>query len=92
MSIQRQACSGTDAKWTRLNWAPARQAHWAGALEWRPQLTPGRPGPLRNVPDRLDQEIERLRTDADKLPPGTYEREMALSKVRQPETASHMNE
>jgi hypothetical protein len=42
-------------------------------------------------PERLDQEAERLRTDADKLPPG-IEREELLRKARQAETASHVNE
>jgi hypothetical protein len=42
-------------------------------------------------PERLDQEAERLRTEAGKLPPG-IEREELLRKARQAETAFHVNE
>jgi len=42
-------------------------------------------------PERLDQEAERLRTEAEKLPHGT-ERDELLCKARQTETASHVNE
>jgi hypothetical protein len=41
-------------------------------------------------PERLDQEAERLRTEAEKLPPG-IEREELLRKARQAETALHVN-
>jgi hypothetical protein len=44
-----------------------------------------------SFPDRLDQEAERLRAEAEKLPHGT-ERDMLLRKARQAETASHINE
>lgn len=42
-------------------------------------------------PERLEQEITRLRTEADKLPPG-IEREGLLRKARQAETACRVNE
>jgi hypothetical protein len=41
-------------------------------------------------PERLEQEIMRLRTEADKLPPG-IEREDLLRKARQAETAANIN-
>jgi hypothetical protein len=47
---------------------------------------------ILSFPDRLDLEIERLRAEAEKLPQGNPEREMLLRKMRQAETASHMNE
>jgi hypothetical protein len=40
----------------------------------------------------LDQEIEHLRAEAEKLPPGNHEREMLLRKVRQVETALRIND
>jgi hypothetical protein len=46
---------------------------------------------LLSLPDRLAQEAERLRTEAEKLPPG-HDREMLLRKARQTDAASHMNE
>ena len=42
-------------------------------------------------PERLDHKIERLRTEAEKLPHGS-ERDTLLRKARQTETASHVNE
>jgi len=42
-------------------------------------------------PERLDQEAQRLRSDAEKLPPGT-ERDELIRRARQAETASHVNE
>jgi hypothetical protein len=47
---------------------------------------------ILSFPDRLDQEIERLRAEAEKLPPGTHEREMLLRKARQAETALRVND
>jgi hypothetical protein len=47
---------------------------------------------ILSLPDRLDQEIERLRAEAEKLPPGNHEREVLLRKARQAETALHVNE
>lgn len=44
-----------------------------------------------SFPDHLDQEAERLRAEAEKLPHG-IERDMVLRKARQAETASHINE
>ena len=41
---------------------------------------------ILSFPDRLDQEIERLRAEAEKLPPDNREREMILRKARQAET------
>ena len=46
---------------------------------------------ILTFPERLEQEVERLRTAADKLPPG-IEREGLLRKARQTETACHVNE
>jgi hypothetical protein len=46
---------------------------------------------ILTFPERLDQEVKRLRTEAEKLPHGT-ERDALLRKARQAETASHMNE
>jgi hypothetical protein len=47
---------------------------------------------ILSFPDRLDQEIECLRAEAEKLPPGKHEREMLLRKARQAETARHIND
>ena len=47
---------------------------------------------ILSFPDRLDQEIERLRAEAEKLPPGNHEREMLLRKARQAETALRVND
>lgn len=46
---------------------------------------------ILSFPDRLAQEAERLRAEAEKLPRG-HERDMLLRKVRQTETAAHVNE
>ena len=46
---------------------------------------------ILSFPDRLAQEAERLRAEAEKLPRG-YERDMLIRKVRQTETAAHVNE
>ena len=43
------------------------------------------------LPDRLTQEAERLRAEAEKLPPG-IERHELERKARQAETAAHMDE
>jgi len=42
-------------------------------------------------PEHPDDEAERLRAEADKVPPG-IEREELLRKARRAETASHVNE
>ena len=42
-------------------------------------------------PERLDQEAEQFRTEAEKLPPGA-ERDKLLRKARQAETALHVND
>ena len=47
---------------------------------------------ILSFPDRLDQEIERLRAEAEKLPLGSHEREMLLRKARQAETAMRVND
>jgi hypothetical protein len=47
---------------------------------------------IMSFPDRLDQEIERLRAEAEKLPLGNHEREMLLRKARQAETALRIND
>ena len=44
-----------------------------------------------SFPDRLTQEAERLRAEADKLPPGT-ERHDLERQARQAETAAHIEE
>ena len=46
---------------------------------------------ILSFPDRLVQEADRLRAEAEKLPRG-YERDMLLKKARQTETAAHVNE
>jgi hypothetical protein len=49
---------------------------------------------FRNVlsfPDRLAQEAERLRAEAEKLPPGTERHELER-KARQTKTAAHIDE
>jgi hypothetical protein len=46
---------------------------------------------ILSFPERLGQEAERLRAEAEKLPQGT-ERDELLRKARQAETASHVNE
>jgi len=46
---------------------------------------------ILSFPDRLDQEIERLRAEAEKLPP-CHEREILLRKARQAETALRVND
>jgi hypothetical protein len=45
---------------------------------------------ILTFPERLNQEAERLRTEARKLPPG-IERQELLRKARQAETASHID-
>jgi hypothetical protein len=42
--------------------------------------------------ERLDQEAERLRTEAKQLPHGVEEREKLIRKARQTETAAHIDE
>jgi uncharacterized membrane protein len=44
-----------------------------------------------SFPDRLSQEAERLRSEAEKLPHGA-EREALERKARQADTASHIDE
>jgi hypothetical protein len=46
---------------------------------------------ILSFPDRLTQEAERLREEAEKLPHGP-EREALLRKARQADTALHMDE
>ncbi|MHC2536957.1 hypothetical protein [Bradyrhizobium diazoefficiens] len=46
---------------------------------------------ILSFPDRLDQEAARLRAEAEKLPHG-HERELLMRKVRQVETAMHVDE
>ena len=47
---------------------------------------------ILSFPDRLEQEAGRLRTEVEKLPQGSPERDALLRKVRQAETALHVNE
>ncbi|MEH2561125.1 hypothetical protein [Bradyrhizobium sp. AZCC 2289] len=46
---------------------------------------------ILSFPDRLSKEAERLREEADKLPPG-QEREILLRKARQADTALRIEE
>lgn len=46
---------------------------------------------IRSFPDDLTQEAERLRAEAEKLPPGP-ERHDLERKARQTETAAHIDE
>jgi hypothetical protein len=46
---------------------------------------------ILSFPDRLAEEAERLRAEAEKLPHG-HERDLRLRKARQTETAAHVNE
>jgi hypothetical protein len=46
---------------------------------------------ILTFPERLDQEVKRLRTEADKLPSGS-ERDQLLRRARQAETALHIND
>jgi hypothetical protein len=46
---------------------------------------------ILTFPERLDQEVKRLRIEAEKLPHGT-ERDQLLRKARQAETALHIND
>jgi hypothetical protein len=46
---------------------------------------------ILSFPDRLAEEAERLRAEAEKLPHG-HERDLLLRKARQTETAAHVNE
>lgn len=45
---------------------------------------------IRSFPDRLTQEAERWRAEAEKLPPG-IERHELERKAQQAETAAHMD-
>jgi len=44
-----------------------------------------------SFPDPLSQEAERLRAEADKLPPGET-RDLLLRKARQADTATHVDD
>lgn len=46
---------------------------------------------ILSLPDRLTQEAERWRSEAEKLPPGA-ERQELERKARQAETAAHLDE
>jgi hypothetical protein len=46
---------------------------------------------ILSFPDRLNQEAQRLREEAKKLPQG-IEREMFLREARRTEAAAHMDE
>jgi hypothetical protein len=45
-----------------------------------------------SFPDRLSQEADRWRSEAEKLPPGSTERAALERKARQAETAAHMDD
>lgn len=42
--------------------------------------------------ERLAEEAQMCREAAEKLPPGSHARELLLRRVRQAETASHIND
>jgi hypothetical protein len=65
--------------------APAILAEWSSAMQRR------RFKHVMSFPDDLTQEAERLRAEAEKLPPGT-ERHDLERKARQAETAAHIDE
>jgi hypothetical protein len=46
---------------------------------------------ILTFPERLDQEVKRLRIEADKLPSGS-ERDQLLRRARQAETTLHIND
>jgi hypothetical protein len=60
-------------------------AEWSSAMQRR------RFKDVMSFPDDLSQEAERLRAEAEKLPPGT-ERHDLERKARQAETAAHIDE
>jgi hypothetical protein len=65
--------------------APAILTEWSSAMQRR------RFKDIVSFPDDLTQEAERLRAEAEKLPPGT-ERHDLERKARQAETAAHIGE
>jgi len=46
----------------------------------------------RSFEERLADEAQRLRAAAEKEPPGSAHRESLLRRVRQAETAAHLNQ
>jgi hypothetical protein len=46
---------------------------------------------ILSFPDRLSQEADRWRSEAEKLPPGSTERAVLERKVRLAETAAHID-
>ena len=46
---------------------------------------------ILSFPDRLAEDAERLRAEAERLPHG-HEQDLRLRKARQTETAAHVNE
>jgi hypothetical protein len=65
--------------------APAIFAEWSSAMQRR------RFKDVISFPDDLTQEAERLRAEAEKLPPGTARHDLER-KARQAETAAHVDE
>jgi hypothetical protein len=65
--------------------APAILAEWSSAMQRR------RFKHVVTFPEDLGQEADRLRAEAEKLPPGT-ERHDLERKARQAETAAHIGE
>jgi hypothetical protein len=63
----------------------ARSFGWSSAMQRR------RFNNVVSFPDDLTQEAERLRGEAEKLPPGTERHELER-KARQAETAAHIDE
>jgi hypothetical protein len=63
----------------------ARSFRWSSAMQRR------RFNNVVSFPDDLTQEAERLRAEAEKLPPGTERHELER-KARQAETAAHIDE
>jgi hypothetical protein len=65
--------------------APAILAEWSSAMQRR------RFKDVVSFPDDLSEQAERLRAEAEKLPPGTERHELER-KARQVETAAHIDE
>jgi hypothetical protein len=60
-------------------------------MEWSSAMQRRRFKHILSLPDRLAQEAERWRAEAEKLPPGAERHELE-QKARQAETAAHMDE
>jgi hypothetical protein len=74
-------------------WCPAfigdENANCAPASHWSSTMQRRRFKHILSFPDRLAEDAERLRAEAEKLP---HERDLLLREARQTETAAHVNE